>query len=445
MKQITNYLLVLLIAAGFFWACDNEPEPQPNNSNQQQGDLSADDSLKYFIHNVMDYSKWYFWYEEMPEVDPANVSSAQKYFDTLLYKEKDTWSFITDLETYQQHYQEGKYKGLGVRLKFDAEQNLRVAFVYNDSPMGRKGVTRGYKIQSINGVSAQEIYNNGLGSALKETGNTITLENLQGETETITVDMEEVGEASVLKDSIYHRGDKTIGYFVFQNFIEPAQPALENLFSRFKEEGVTDLVVDLRYNGGGMLSIAGQLANLIAGNKAGGSLFYKRLHNQHHREADSKEILYFEARANSLDLNNVLFITTGATASASEAVINGLDISALEGKVNLKLLGTPTHGKPVGMYVFSTNANDIPIGKVVAPVTFKGVNADGKGEYFGGMEVDARRYDDLNKRFGNTEENCLYEALYYLENGEFSQPTKVVKVEKPRIKLEGMRMEIGAF
>lgn len=446
MKNTAIYLLLFFLSAGIFGACnDDENGAEPENEQDQNQEYTADDSLKAFIYNVMEHSKWYYWYDEMPKLEPDSFDTANDYFQALLYKEKDHWSFITDLESFNQHYQEGKYVGLGIRMKFDAEANLRVAFAYEDSPMGKAGVTRGYKILSINGTSAEEIYNNGMSGVLKETGNDFVLENLEGEEESLTVGMQEISESAILVDSVYERSDSKIGYFMFQNFTEPANPALEKTFSAFKEKGVTDLVIDLRYNGGGMLKIASQIADLVAGTHASGTLFYKNIHNQHHSEADAEYPLYFEERANSLDIGSVVFITTDASASASEAVINGLNINALKDVVDVKVVGSATHGKPVGMYPFYSDENELSIGKVVAPVTFKGVNADNYGDYFGGIPADAQRLDDLAHRFGNTDEMCLQEALYYIENGAFSQPVKAVHIPKRRIRLKGFQREIGAF
>ena len=447
MRELTYFIVLLVLAAGVFWGCEEE-EVKPEDDNQQQSDdLSADDSLKMFIKAVMDDQKYYYWYDEMAEASPDSFETANDYFQALLYDEVDRWSFITDAETFNQHYQEGKYVGLGIRMAFDAEDNLRVALAYENSPMGKKGVTRGYKILSINGVSAAEIKANGLGGVLKETGNSMELENLKGETESITVDMEEVEEAAILRDSVYKRGDRNIGYFVFQNFIDPAKDALSETFAKFANKNVTDLVVDLRYNGGGKLAIASQMADLIAGKDATGELFYKVIHNRFHSEMDSDNPYYFEERSNSLDIERIVFITTGNSASASEAVINGLDISALGDDLDVKLVGSQTHGKPVGMYAFSTDqqTNFAHIGKIVAPVTFKGVNADGYGDYYEGIPVDAPRTDDLTHRFGDPEESCLSEALFYIENGNFSTPAKAVRIPKSHIKYEGMRMEIGAY
>lgn len=449
MKKLTYFILLLVLAAGVFWGCEEEDEEvKPEDENQQQSDdLSADDSLKLFIQSVMDYEKYYYWIDEMADASPDSFETANDYFQALLYDEVDKWSFITDVETFNQHYQEGKYKGLGIRMKFDAEGNLRVAMAYKNSPMGKKGVTRGYKILSINGVSAAEIKSNGLGGVLKETGNSMELVNLKGKTESITVDMEEVGEAAILRDSVYKRGDKNIGYFVFQNFIDPAEDALNQTFAEFAKNNVTDLVVDLRYNGGGKLSIASQMADLIAGKDAAGELFYKVIHNRFHTEMDSDNPYYFEKRSNTLDIERIVFITTSNSASASEAVINGLDISALESELDVKLVGSQTHGKPVGMYPFSTDQQPdfAHIGKIVAPVTFKGVNADGYGDYYEGIPVDAQRTDDLTHRFGHPEESCLREALFYIENGNFSTPAKAVRIPKQHIRYKGMRMEIGAY
>ena len=444
MKQFINILLIAGIFFIVFGSCqedlfDTSKDEDNENGSSEEDTVKAtyQDSLKTFIYTAMERDKWYYWYEKMPKLEPDNFESGQAYFDSLLI-EKDKWSYIADKSDFEQHYQEGEYEGLGHTFTV-YNKKLWIAFVYDGSPMDKAGVKRGFEVVTINGKTPFEIQEENLwGEIIKNTDNTFEMVDLAGEIVTITVDKAEIDEEPILHKEIYERGDKKIGYIVFQNFIKPADTAITNTFKTFKSKGVTDLILDLRYNGGGQLNIASTLANMIAGNKANDKIFYKTSYNKYHKERNSK--ILFEEKQNSIEPNSFVVITSGRTASASEAVINGI-----KPFIETKLVGRKTHGKPVGMDPLDPKQMGLPLGKLLLPITFKGVNDNDYGDYFGGMQPDAPRTDDVTKQFGDTDESCLKEALYYIENGEFSQVTKTLPKPSYKVKMEGLRAEIGAF
>ena len=200
---------------------------------------------------------------------------------------------------------------------------------------------------------------------------------------------------------------RKVGYLFFRNFVRPSVAALDEAFASLREAGVTELVLDLRYNGGGLVDVAVHLASLIGGTATAGQVFAEYRHNDRNRRRD--ETLRFDAPAQALGLARVVVIATQASASASELVINGL-----RPFVPVVVVGDRTYGKPVGQYM-------LPFcDKVLAPVSFAMVNADGKGDYFDGLAADCQAADDIAHDLGDVDEASLAEALGYLRTGACS-------------------------
>jgi carboxyl-terminal processing protease len=177
----------------------------------------------------------------------------------------------------------------------------------------------------------------------------------------------------------------------------PAEEALRTAFSQFRAAGVTRLVIDLRYNGGGLLRTAALLGSLIARSATGRPLIVETYNDQH---TDlNRERLMFETDE-GVDASRVVFLTTGNTASASEQVINGLSPY-----VTVDVVGTTTLGKPVG--ADSWDYCDFTL----APITFHSLNVAGAGDYFQGIVPSCTVGDDLLHRFGDPSEAMLDTAL----------------------------------
>ncbi|MGH8320808.1 MAG: S41 family peptidase, partial [Gammaproteobacteria bacterium] len=190
----------------------------------------------------------------------------------------------------------------------------------------------------------------------------------------------------------------------FQNFITPSTDELQQAFAQLQSAGANELVIDERYNGGGLLSVAQFLGSLIVGNGDTGQTFATLNFNSQHTDQD--QTLAFQNVSNALNLNRVVIITTDATASASELLIN-----ALKPYIDVVTVGSTTFGKPVGENGFNFCSN------VLYPMTFKMTNAAGYGDYFSGFAPTCPAMDDLNQPLGSSSEASLSTALYYIANG----------------------------
>lgn len=216
---------------------------------------------------------------------------------------------------------------------------------------------------------------------------------------------------------------------------------LDEIFSKFNTNAIDELIIDLRYNTGGSLATANHLANLIIGSQHNKDLFIKLTFNQYLEEffPDSVKNSYIETLPNSLtqSLSRVFFITTGQTASASEALIK-----SLQPYLTTYLIGTRTYGKPVGMIPLDVKNSEY----VIVPVMFEWKNAQEESSGYAGIGVNYAEFDDLTHNFGDTSELCLRQTLHFIQNGSF-MPRKKSAAEflfkKPDWR--GIRAEIGAY
>ncbi|CAN5400409.1 S41 family peptidase [soil metagenome] len=390
------------------------------------------------INDIM--KEWYLWNDQLPSLNLSDYKTPQSLMRDLRFKDIDRWSYVEDEKTFDEYYKSGQYHGYGFGMKIDPDNNLRVSFVYKDSPMDRVQVTRGYKILKINGKSVADLLaTNSLGSAWGEdkegVASTVEVEDLAGQVRQVVVKKEAVKINSVLHSEVKSLNGKKIGYLVFNNFIDKSVEELNEAFTLFNSENISELILDLRYNGGGSLHVAQHLANLIAASKGGSSKFVELTYNE--QKKGSNEPYTFKMESLSLSLDRMVVITTKGTASASEAIINGL-----RPFLEVVTVGDYTSGKPVGMNVWRVG------GYALVPITFKVANSLGAADYFGGIAPDGATIDDLTALMGDVEEKCLKESLFYLENGVFSSSiTRRGELPQPdqQIELTGFKAEVGAF
>jgi C-terminal processing protease CtpA/Prc len=210
---------------------------------------------------------------------------------------------------------------------------------------------------------------------------------------------------SVLLADTLHLTTGITGHIVFDSFISPSEGELDAAFSYLTTNGIQDLILDLRYNGGGYLYIAQELASYITGGANHGSDFIKLIYNSLHQDQNMSFPLL--SPPYPLTLSKIVVITTRETASASECVMNGL-----KPYMSVISIGDTTNGKPVGM-----NGGDIGKKYFIAPVTFKDVNKNNEGDFFDGIAPSALVPDDIVHNFNDREELCLKAAISYLETG----------------------------
>ncbi len=206
---------------------------------------------------------------------------------------------------------------------------------------------------------------------------------------------------TVLAAESFFANDTQYAYLAFKNFINPSFAELKTAFAQFKADGAEKLVLDLRYNGGGSINVAATLASYIhQPTENSHEIFTNLRFNSKH--SDENYNFYFRKKENSLNLDEVIVLTTESSCSASEMVIN-----ALEPFVDVTVIGSTTCGKPIGMR--SQNFCD----KKLVAINFQGFNSEGFGDYFDGLSADCAAQDDVNFAFGDVNEPMLKAALDY--------------------------------
>jgi carboxyl-terminal processing protease len=399
------FLLVGLLISGI-WSCKEVFNPPPSKMTNEA---------------LLDYMKeWYLWYDSMPDVSAKKFDTPQELLDTLIYKPLDRWSFIQKTSEYNDYYNRGIYTGHGIGLRWNPEGKLKVAFIFDDSDLNSAGVERGWEITAINGINitaGQPIDTSILGPDEEGVQNTFTFRDLSGISHTLTSTKKLVDINSVLYSDVIEVAGKKVGYFVFQSFTEASKEELTTLFSGFINEDVDELIIDLRYNGGGVIDAANYLGDLFFGEVAFKGTFLKFVYNE--KKSDRNVEIRFKAESNTIVIPRVFFITSRSTASASEVLINSL--RPYDDRINMIIVGDTTYGKPVGM--IAKQFTDYTL----VPITYYINNRNDEGKYFNGLLPDFLVADDLDEAFGSPEEDCLQEVLYYIENGTFSGKRKASK------------------
>lgn len=407
---------------------EEEPaEPDP-------GDCSTE-AQNQFVHDVL--RQYYLWNDELEPMDPSSFESPK----ALLSKarvEVDRWSYITKKSTSDAWYMEGKFLGLGIRTQRDEDANLWVAQVYPGSSSEAAGLARGDMITMVSGMTVAEVdEQDGWGVAWGEDAPgvqvPIQVQRPDGKLHDTTVTRDWISIVTVPAYDVFEVDGRTVGYLAFQSFVEPGYAELNAAFAQLKEAGVEALVIDLRYNGGGLLAVARHFASLMVADLVGETM-YARTHNADQAEKDRDH--EFKELDSAVSVDRVVFITAARTKSASELVIN-----ALVPYVDVALVGTATGGKPVGMKDWDF------CGQIMWPITFRLVNSEGAGDYYEGMTPDCGADDDLLHPLGDPAEASLAEALTVAASGECSAASSRHTGERmrPDPPLPGLRDVIGAI
>ena len=370
-------------------------------------------SQNRYVYDVM--RDLYYWNTTLPSVNAASYPSPEALLEALRHRPLDErFSYIGSRASEEAFYSDSQFIGFGFANGYDG-RGLRILQVFPDSPAAEVGLQRGDRIVSINGQSVEALLAaDGLGAALgpSQEGYAISVryERMDGASVDARMTKRAVTIPTVSYLNLYEIDGKKIAYLFFRNFVEPSRAALDEAFNALRDVGATELVLDLRYNGGGMVAIAQHLASLIGGTRTEGQVFAEYFHNE--RNAFRNEITRFEAKPNALRLDRLVVVTTRSSASASELVIN-----ALRPFLPVVTVGDTSYGKPVGQYGVTF------CDKVLYPVAFTLRNANGQGDFFDGIAADCLAGDDWDRQLGDVQEASLAEALHVIRTGQCSAPT----------------------
>ena len=408
------------------------------------------------VHDVM--SQLYLWNNILPTtLDNNKYNTAQKALDYLssikinsaTMEPIDKYSFLDKIGNLSGEIGEGTASGdfgfmVTAALNASNTVSFYVNYVYKNSPAGKAGVERTFEITKINGSTSVHPgvtssgyldtssagYINMVNALFYSSNSTFSMKKPNGTTIDVALTAASYQINSVLMDSIYTVNNKKAGYIVFNEFLgEPSQIELAKTINRFEANGVTDLIIDLRYNGGGSVATCEYFCNLIAPASAHGNVMYRYNFNSlltQYAIQEKWETSFNFNKTNSFSPNSICFIVSDNTASASELLINNL-LPYMQGKI--QLIGSTTYGKPCGFWGepigYDEDQTTTKEGYDLYAVSFETRNALNEGGYYQGMEPGTSTYpgkianDYVSIPWGNISDDCLANALSYIGTGAF--------------------------
>lgn len=384
--------------------------------------------------------EWYLFPETLPAtLDPAPYSTVESYIDALTATARSQrrdrfFTYLTSIAEENAFFGSGSSAGFGIRLSYDtAARRVFVAEAFEGAPALVAGIDRGAEILAI-GTSAANLrtvdsiiaaegtagVTNALGPSTAGTARLLRIRDAAGtrDLNVTKADYNLTPVSSRYGARIINDGGRQVGYVNLRTFIDTADSALRNAFAQFRAAGITDVIVDFRYNGGGLVSIADLMGDLLGGNRSTSDVFAYTTYRPEKSSNNSTRL--FRPQPQSIAPTRIAFIGTSSTASASELVINAF-IPYLHG--NAALIGTNTYGKPVGQIAVDRSQCDDRL-RVIA---FATQNAARQGAYYDGLagfvEASCAASDDLAFPLGDARESSVARALDFLAGRPCAQVT----------------------
>jgi carboxyl-terminal processing protease len=374
-------------------------------------------------------NEWYLFPETLPSsLSPAPYNSVQAYIDALTATARAQgrdrfFTYITSIAEENAFFSSGATAGFGIRLLYQGNR-VFIMEAFEGAPALAAGIDRGTEILAI-GTSEANLATvssiiasqgaNGVSEALgpNTVGTTRVLRVTDGAgTRNITLtkanfNIDPLSSRYGVK--VIDNGGQRVGYINMRTFISTADNQLRTAFADFRAQGITNFVIDFRYNGGGLVSTAELMGDLLGGNRFSSDVFSVTRFRA--SKASNNETRRFQPGSQSVSPVKIAFIATNATASASELVMAAF-VPFL--RSNAALIGSNSFGKPVGQIAVDQASCDDRI-RVVA---FAKENASGQGDYFGGlagtMEASCAAPDDVSRPLGDPQEASLRAALGFL-------------------------------
>ena len=402
MKTTIKIALLLFISAFAFQSCqDNDDIAQPQGL-----------AIQNFIWSGM--NQFYLWQEDVPNLANDRFADQtaldaflqgypvpEELFDALLFKTKDKFSWIVDdyLELEGQIQGTTKNNGVEFGLKYRPGSTTNifgyVRYIINDSDASSKNIKRGDVFTAVNGTQLTVSNYQSLLFGANE-NYTLNLADYNGTdfvTNGKTVDLTKtvLTENPILINKVITSGTHKIGYLMYNGFYSNFDGQLNDAFGFLKSQGITDLVLDLRYNGGGSVQTATRLASMITGQFTG-QIFSKLEWNSNYSDNNTNYLFPSNidaASINSVNMAKIYVLTTKGTASASELVINGL-----KPYINVVQIGDVTYGKNVASITlydsptFSSTKRNPNHRYAMQPIVAKTSNSVGFGDYPEGLQPD---------------------------------------------------------
>lgn len=430
-KSKLNLIPVLLVFIMMLSCKDEQPEiaPEPVLVELEKG---SNEAINSWIYDQLKI--YYYWEEQLPSKDTTDLNP-EDYFYTLINTPEDRFSWI------QPNYQEllnslqGINKEAGYEFTLYNDSSVpdgvigQISYIKKGSPAEEADIQRGDVFTEINGI---RLTVDNYQSLLSEIGETHTINILRynessenpNDMGSVQLSTTEFAENPNFIDTVYTINDKKIGYYVY-NFFATGPSSdddryikeMNQVFQRFKTEGIQHLIVDLRYNSGGAESATINLASLIGSNISSEDIFVKRdfndFLNEYYNEEFGEDALIrkFESNAanigSQLENQSVTILTSRSSASASELLINGL-----MPYMDVFLIGETTYGKNVGSYsIYDDKDPENTWG--MQPIVTKSFNSLDQSNYGNGFipNIELSDNDRVKKELGDINERLLARAI----------------------------------
>jgi C-terminal processing protease CtpA/Prc len=375
-------------------------------------------------------NEWYLFPDLLASsIDPTQFNNLDDYVDALVAparaQSRDRYfTYVTSIKEEDAYYSQGSSGGFGLRLGYTSTGRLFVTEAYEGGPGLAAGLDRGTEIigvgtstsslQTVSSLYASggfDAVSNALGDSTAGTTRVLQIRQLDSTVSTVSVTKRDYALAPVSNRygaKIIDDGGRKVGYVNLRTFVVTADQQLRDAFANFKAQGVTEVIVDLRYNGGGLISVAEGLSNLLNAQRAGQVMSYTTFRAS---KSSENETTNFTSLPQAIAATKVAFIGTGSTASASELVINAQ--KPYLGS-NAALIGSNTYGKPVGQIALDNPACDDRL----RAIALRTENSAHEGDYYTGLAArlpaTCRADDDIGYQLGDPREASIKVALDFL-------------------------------
>lgn len=369
----------------------------------------VDDMKSWVYDNMNDY---YLFYDQVDQnVALSQFDDVESLITQLRVQPFDTFSYITEETSHSARFDEGETFGFGWRLQRNQQDEFFFKLIEKQSPLARVSVQRGDQLVAINGRPMAEFLqmstaekDAALGVGDEAVTVNFTIGKPAGSTTDVTVTKATYPVETVLANQIVDYNNTRFGYLHFYQFLETSRAELQNAFTELASANISELVLDLRYNGGGRVSVANELASYIVGNGKTDQPFATYRPNDKYAALTSD--INFINQAQALNLSRVFVLQSDETCSASELVVNGL-----RPFMDVITVGGTSCGKP---YASIPRA---ACGKVMNALELESINAAGVGGYYDGIAADCPVSENISQALGSSSEALLKAAMDYASIG----------------------------
>lgn len=381
------------------------------NADYRQAPASCDidDMKSWVLDGMLDY---YLFADQVDgNVALSDYDTIETLITDLRVAPNDTFSYIADEDSHTSRFTDGETVGFGWLLSRSQNDDYRFKLVEEGSPLALAGVQRGDRLVEINAIPAIDFFLQDsaerdaiLSSEDNSASADFTIETSLGVSRTIPVTKARYPLKTVLDNRIVEHNNIRVGYLHFYQFLNTSASELETAFAEIADENVSELVLDMRYNFGGRVLIANELASYLVGRGKTSEAFAVYQPNEKYREFTTT--INFVNQTDALNLSRVFILQTDDTCSAAELVTNGL-----RPFMDVITVGGTSCGKP-----YATIPNTA-CGKVMNALELEAVNAAGSGGYYDGIAADCVVTENIALALGDPAENLLATALGYIDNG----------------------------